>query len=173
MHCQEISKFIINKPSLMLLHRKVHFLQKFNPPPWPLCLLSLYQHVISNFTPSELRFCYYSTSVNLIFTNKLAINSNRGTKYTRIRSQKIAHLKLLDHRLQFISRHIHSVKICQDITTLNIFTTEFELPERDLVVLKIRQRHLKNASLQTLGSDLYNVRKVKSTVLHAHSRTHP
>lgn len=68
-------------------------------------------------------------------------------------------LPFLDHRTKLVGRQVHTVKVGKNRAALNIFGDQAELTERSfriVVALKIREGHLENTELQTLGSDLCN-----------------
>ena len=56
-------------------------------------------------------------------------------------------LPLLDHGAQLITSQVHTMEIGENIFALNVFSNQLELPECDLVILKISQRDLKDSTL--------------------------
>ena len=66
-------------------------------------------------------------------------------------------LPLLDHGPQLVCGEVHAVEAGQAVLGLDILTDELELPVRPLgiiLILEISKRHLEDATLQTLRSDL-------------------
>jgi len=48
-------------------------------------------------------------------------------------------LPFLDHRAQFVGRHVHAVEVGQHVATLHLLRDKLELTERNLVILQISQ----------------------------------
>jgi len=62
-------------------------------------------------------------------------------------------LPLLYHRSRLVRGEVHAVEVGQAVAPLDVLADEAEFAEGDFVVLKISQRNLVDATLQTVGGD--------------------
>ena len=62
-------------------------------------------------------------------------------------------LPLLDHGPLLVRGEVHAVEVGQAVAPLYVLADEAEFAEGDFVVLKISQRNLVDATLQTVGGD--------------------
>jgi len=71
---------------------------------------------------------------------------------------------LADERADLIRGEVHTGKVGQDVSALDVFALELHLAERlVLVVVEVREGDLKDAALQAIGSNLSNFGKTSAT----------
>ena len=108
-----------------------------------------YTVILDGYSSNKIYVCALSqTRQPPRYTHNLPTVSSHPQETT-------SYLPLLDEGAEFVGGHGHPMKGSEHVLALHILRNQPELPESHLVVLKVRQRHIKHPALQTIAGQLW------------------